>query len=106
MDEIFRALGDPTRLRIVGMLARHGEVCVCKIVDELDMNQPAVSFHMSKLKQAGLLNSRKEGQWIHYSLKADAIASGPLAFLSEIVSLAEASPVAVRGASCCEGGVS
>lgn len=102
MDEIFKALGDPTRLRIVQMLAQHGEVCVCRIVDELDMNQPAISHHMAKLKQAGLLSARKEGQWIHYSLKVEALKGGPLAFLSEIVSLAEASAGTVTGVSCCK----
>ena len=101
MDEIFKALGDPTRLRIVQMLARNGETCVCRIVDELEMNQPAISHHMAKLKQAGLLNARKEGQWIHYSLKVDALRDGPLAFLSEIASLAEASAGTV-GSICCE----
>lgn len=96
MYEIFKALGDPTRLQIVQMLSRQGEVCVCKIVDELGMNQPAVSHHMAKLKQAGLVRSRKEGQWIHYSLKVEALSHGPLAFLSEIVSLAEKASVAGR----------
>jgi ArsR family transcriptional regulator len=102
MDEIFKSLGDPTRLRIVKLLAQHGEVCVCKIVDELEMNQPAVSFHMAKLKQVGLLNARKEGQWIHYSLKVEALKDGPLAFLSEIVSDAEASAGTASKAPCCE----
>ena len=102
MDEVFKALGDPTRLRIVQMLARHGEVCVCKIVDELEMNQPAISHHMAKLKHAGLLNSRKQGQWIHYSLKVEALKDGPLAFLSEVVALAKTSAGAVSGVSCCE----
>jgi len=102
MDEIFKALGDPTRLRIVQMLARGGETCVCAIVDELEMNQPAVSFHMAKLKHAGLLNARKEGQWIHYSLKIEALKDGPLAFLSAIVSDAEASAGTASKAPCCE----
>ncbi len=102
MDEVFKALGDPTRLRIVQLLAQHGEVCVCIIVNELEMNQPAVSHHMAKLKQAGLLNSRKDGQWIHYSLKVDAFKDGPLAFLSEIVSLAEASAGSVQPTPCCK----
>jgi len=101
MDEVFKALGDPTRLRIVKMLAQHGEVCVCRIVDELEMNQPAVSFHMGKLKQAGLLNARKEGQWIHYSLKVGALKDGPISFLSEIVSDAEASLETAGKAPCC-----
>ncbi len=102
MDAIFKALGDPTRLRIVQMLARGGETCVCTIVDELGMNQPAVSFHMAKLKQAGLLNARKEGQWTHYSLKVEALRDGPLAFLSEIVSDAEASAGTAGKVPCCE----
>ncbi|HEX2986851.1 MAG TPA: metalloregulator ArsR/SmtB family transcription factor [Chloroflexota bacterium] len=102
MDEVFKALGDPTRLKIVRMLAENGETCVCRIVDELGMNQPAISHHMAKLKQAGLLTARKEGQWIHYSLKLEALKDGPLAFLAEIVSLAEASSNAMSGVSCCE----
>lgn len=102
MDEVFKALGDPTRLRIVEMLARNGETCVCRIVDELEMHQPAISHHMAKLKQAGLLNARKEGQWIHYSLRVDALREGPLALLSEIVALAEASANSTTVAPCCE----
>jgi DNA-binding transcriptional ArsR family regulator len=57
---------------------------------------------MAKLKQAGLLIARKEGQWIHYSLKVEALRNGPLAFLSEIVSIAEASADVVAGIPCCE----
>lgn len=102
MDELFKTLGDPTRLRIVRMLARNGETCVCKIVDELEMNQPTVSFHMARLKQAGLLSARKEGQWVHYSLKTDALREGPLALLAEIVALADASAGVTAGSPCCE----
>jgi len=85
MDEIFKALGDPTRLQIVRMLAENGEVCVCRIVEELGMNQPAISHHIAKLKQTRLLRSRKDGQWIHYSLNVGIIYDGPLAFLLEIM---------------------
>lgn len=102
MDEVFKALGDPTRLKIVQMLARSGETCVCRIVDEIEMHQPAVSHHMAKLKQAGLLKARKEGQWIYYSLKADALRNGPLALLSEIVTLAEESADAATVSRCCD----
>ena len=102
MDEVFKALGDPTRLKIVRMLAQHGETCVCVIVDKLAMNQPTVSFHMAKLKQAGLLNARKDGQWVHYSLKTEALRDGPLAFLAEIVALAEASAGTDGGGRCCD----
>ena len=101
LDQVFKALGDPTRLQIVKMLAEGGEVCVCSIVDSLDMNQSAVSHHMSKLKQAGLLHSRREGQWIHYSLNIEAFKSGPSAFLQDITLLAENKQKSPSGAPCC-----
>lgn len=70
MDEllnIFKALSDETRLRILKLL-EHGELCVCDIVAALNMVQPKVSFHLSVLKEAGLIKDRKHGRWIHYSL--------------------------------------
>lgn len=102
MDEVFKALGDPIRLRIVRMLAENGEVCVCRIVEELGMNQPAVSHHMAKLKQAGLLRYRKQEQWIYYSLDIEKFKGGPLAFLSEIVTLAQNALVVSEKANCCK----
>jgi ArsR family transcriptional regulator len=64
---IFKALSDETRLRIVKLLEQ-GELCVCDITAALDMVQPKVSFHLSTLKEAGLIKDRKQGKWIHYSL--------------------------------------
>ena len=64
---IFKALSDETRLRILKLL-EHGELCVCDIVAAFDMIQPKVSFHLSVLKQAGLLRDRKEGKWMHYRI--------------------------------------
>ena len=64
---IFKALSDGTRLRIVKLLEQ-GELCVCDITAALDMVQPKVSFHLSTLKEAGLIKDRKQGKWIHYSL--------------------------------------
>jgi len=64
---VFKALSDETRLRIVKLL-EHGELCVCDIVSALDTIQPKVSFHLSTLKEAGLIKDRKQGKWIHYSL--------------------------------------
>jgi len=65
---IFKALSDETRLRIIKLLEQ-GELCVCDITAALDMVQPKVSFHLSALKEAGLIKDRKQGKWIHYSLK-------------------------------------
>ena len=89
LEDVFKALGDPTRLKIVTMLAENGEMCVCKIVEALRMGQPAISHHMAALRHAGLVLHRKEGQWIHYSLNRDALRDGPLAFVSHLAEAPE-----------------
>lgn len=66
--KIFKALSDETRLRILKLL-EGGELCVCDIVGALDTIQPKISFHLAVLKEAGLIQDRKEGKWIHYKLK-------------------------------------
>ncbi|HET6456341.1 MAG TPA: metalloregulator ArsR/SmtB family transcription factor [Armatimonadota bacterium] len=80
VEDIFKALGDPTRIQILRMLAQNGEMCVCKIMEELAMTQPAVSHHLSKLKSAGLVHHRKEGQWVHYSLCCSTLSDDVLSF--------------------------
>jgi ArsR family transcriptional regulator len=67
LTNIFKALSDVTRLRIIKLLEQ-GELCVCDIVAALDMVQPRVSFHLGALKEAGLIKDRKQGKWTHYSL--------------------------------------
>lgn len=64
---IFKALSDEIRIRILKLLGK-GELCVCDIVAALDMIQPKVSFHLSVLKEAGLIKDRKEGKRVHYSI--------------------------------------
>ena len=64
---IFKALSDETRLRVLKLL-EHGELCVCDIVAALDTIQPKVSFHLSVLKEAGLIKDRKQGKWVHYRI--------------------------------------
>ncbi len=64
---VFKALSEETRLRIVKLL-EGGELCVCDIVAALGLVQPKISFHLSVLKEAGLIKDRKEGRWIHYRL--------------------------------------
>ncbi|TWT38640.1 ArsR/SmtB family transcription factor [Blastopirellula retiformator] len=63
----FRALSDPTRLRILSLLQR-GELCVCDLVNVLDVPQPTASRHLAYLKKAGLVSARKEGLWQYYRL--------------------------------------
>jgi ArsR family transcriptional regulator, arsenate/arsenite/antimonite-responsive transcriptional repressor len=72
---LFRALGDPARVRIVNMLATAGgEVCGCDLTDGLGLAQPTVSHHLKKLHDAGLLDREQRGEWAYYSLKRDAVA--------------------------------
>lgn len=99
LEDVFKALGDPTRLKIVRMLADNGEMCVCKIVDALQMGQPAVSHHMAALRHAGLVFHRKDGQWVHYSLNAEALRNGPISYIQDVAGQAEES--ARRKASTC-----
>lgn len=67
MEGLFRALGDATRLRILGLLLA-GEVCVCDIHESLKIPQPKASRHLAYLRRAGLVETRREGLWIHYRL--------------------------------------
>ncbi len=67
LNSALRALADPTRLRILALLFG-GEVCVCHIHEALDVPQPTASRHLAYLRRAGLVDTRKEGPWVHYSL--------------------------------------
>jgi ArsR family transcriptional regulator len=67
LAECCKALGDKTRLRILALLKTE-ELCVCELVEILQMTQPSVSQHLRKLKTAGLVHERRQGQWVFYSL--------------------------------------
>lgn len=67
LETIFRALSDRTRLRILNLL-RGGELCVCDLVDVLDVPQPTASRHLAYLRKTGLVLARKEGLWHYYRL--------------------------------------
>ena len=66
---IFKACSDATRLRILFLLAER-ELCVCELVAVLEMAQGKISRHLAVLKQADLVNDRRDGTWIFYSLRA------------------------------------
>jgi len=68
----FRALADETRLKIIDRL-RDGEECVCNLTGPLGTRQSLLSFHLRTLKQAGLIQDRREGRWVYYSLNLDAL---------------------------------
>ena len=71
---LFRALGDPARVKIVNLLARRNEpVCACEFEPALGLAQPTVSYHLKRLAEAGLLGREQRGRWAYYSLSRDAL---------------------------------
>jgi ArsR family transcriptional regulator len=90
---LFKALGDPARVRIVNLLAaRGGEVCACEFEPGLGLSQPTVSHHLKKLTDAGLLDREQRGKWAYFSINPEAAAR-----LAGLVDLAEVSD----GDRCC-----
>ena len=69
LSHLFRALADPTRLRLLNLIADR-EICVCFLVEILRIGQPKVSRHLAYLRRAGIVESRREGKWMHYRLVA------------------------------------
>jgi ArsR family transcriptional regulator, arsenate/arsenite/antimonite-responsive transcriptional repressor len=91
----FAALSDETRLRIVELLA-DGERCVCDLQVALGAAQSRLSFHLKKLKEAGLVHDRREGRWSYYSLDAET--------LEEMEAFLAAREPAVHSTTCaCSG---
>lgn len=78
----FQAVAEETRFRIVQILA-DGERCVCELQDDLGAAQSRLSFHLKKLKDAGIVIDRREGRWVHYSLAPEALEE-MRAFLGEV----------------------
>ncbi|MER0447161.1 metalloregulator ArsR/SmtB family transcription factor [Streptomyces sp. Edi4] len=74
--KMFKALGDPVRLRLFSAVASHegGEACVCDISD-VGVSQPTVSHHLKRLKDAGLLSSERRGTWVYYRVEPAVLAA-------------------------------
>jgi ArsR family transcriptional regulator len=73
---MFKALGDPVRLRLFSLVASHpgGEACVCDVSD-VGVSQPTVSHHLKKLREAGLLTSERRGTWVYYRVAPSVLAA-------------------------------
>ena len=83
-EQVFKALGDATRLEIVELLASasDGELCVCDIETHFDLSQPTISHHLRLLREASLVTSERRGTWVYY-----ALARGTLDMLSDFRAL-------------------
>ena len=69
LAKVFKALGDPVRLRLMSMIASRGEggeVCVCELTPAFDLSQPTISHHLKLLRQAGLIDCERRGTWVYY----------------------------------------
>lgn len=77
VTDLFQALADPTRLRLLNLLAG-GEICVCYFVEVLGEPQPKISRHLAYLRHAGLVEGRRDGKWIHYRLAEPEPAVRPV----------------------------
>ncbi|WP_328861238.1 ArsR/SmtB family transcription factor [Streptomyces sp. NBC_00306] len=69
LAKVFKALGDPVRLRLLSMIASRGEsgeVCVCELTPAFELSQPTISHHLKLLRQAGLIDCERRGTWVYY----------------------------------------
>ena len=73
LADVSRALGDETRLRILNILVERGETCVCELVETLGTTQSNVSFHLTVLKNAGLIADKKIGKWMFYRIDLETL---------------------------------
>jgi len=104
LDHLFRALADPTRLRLLNLIADR-EVCVCYFVGILRISQPKVSRHLAYLRRVGVVAARRNGRWMHYRLATprEPVAAEILrATLTHLKSLPQMQRDLARlGSACC-----
>ena len=90
LARMFKALGDPVRLRLLSMVASHegGEACVCELSAGFDLTQPTISHHLKVLRETGLLQCERRGTWVYYWVVPSALAQ-----LSAVLGSADLSTV-------------
>ncbi|HXS65370.1 MAG TPA: metalloregulator ArsR/SmtB family transcription factor [Streptosporangiaceae bacterium] len=70
LAQVFKALGDPARVRLVSLIGAHdrGEACVCDLTSAFDLTQPTISHHLKLLREAGVIDCERRGKWVFYRL--------------------------------------
>src|SRR3954453_20353013 len=76
LARVFKAMGDPVRLRLLSLIASHagGEACVCDLTDVFDLSGPTIIHHLKVLREAGLISGERRGTWIYYRVRPDLLA--------------------------------
>ncbi|MBW4722320.1 ArsR/SmtB family transcription factor [Saccharothrix obliqua] len=76
LARLFKALGDPVRLRLLSLIASHegGEACVCDLTDAFDLTGPTISHHLKSLREAGLVTSERRATWVFYRAVPEVLA--------------------------------
>lgn len=99
LARMFKALGDPVRLRLLSIIASHdgGEACVCDLTPAFDLAQPTISHHLKVLREAGLLECERRGTWVHYRVVPAALVQ-----LSAVLGPAELALPATAPAAAAE----
>jgi ArsR family transcriptional regulator len=74
--QVFKALADPARLRLLSLIASHtgGEACVCDVSAAFDLSQPTISHHLKVLRETGLITGERRGSWVYYRAVPDAMS--------------------------------
>jgi ArsR family transcriptional regulator len=70
---MFKALGDPVRLRLMSLIASTTEICVCDLTDAFDLSGPTISHHLRVLREAGLVDSERRATWVYYRARPQAL---------------------------------
>ncbi|WP_191243885.1 ArsR/SmtB family transcription factor [Amycolatopsis deserti] len=90
LAKVFKAVGDPVRLRLLSLIASHdgGEACVCDLTDAFELTGPTISHHLKVLRESGLITGERRGTWIYYRVQPETLAR-----LSAVLTPAEGSVV-------------
>lgn len=96
LARMFKALGDPTRVRLLSMIAAHddGEACVCDLTEPVGLSQPTVSHHMKQLVDAGLVSREQRGRWAYYAIVPETLSM--LSNALDTQTLSSAAPASPR----------